>query len=93
MRYTAALLIFFCLFSASGSEINPPERFRPLFNGKDLSGWYGDNPHQSRKVGDRQAAIKDQQDDFKKHWTVENGELVNDGKGPYATTVRDYGDI
>ncbi len=93
MKYTAALLIFFCLFSASGSEINPPEGFRPLFNGKDLSGWYGDNPHQSRKVEDREAAIKDQQDDFKKHWTVENGELVNDGKGPYATTVRDYGDI
>lgn len=93
MKYTAALFILFCFLFARGSEINPPEGFRPLFGGKDLSGWYGDNPHQSRKAEDRQAAIKNQQVDFKKHWTVENGELVNDGKGPYATTIRDYGDI
>lgn len=81
------------LVSYVASAANPPEGFRPLFNGEDLSGWYGDNPHQSRKADDRRAAIKDQQDDFKKHWTVENGELVNDGHGPYATSVRDYGDI
>ena len=93
MKYKAALLILFCFPCARGSEINPPEGFRPLFNGRDLSGWYGDNPHQSRKAEDRQEAIKDQQANFEKHWTVENGELVNDGKGPYATTVRDYGDI
>jgi len=29
----------------------------------------------------------------KPHWTVENGELVNDGFGAYATTERDYGDF
>ena len=27
------------------------------------------------------------------HWKVENGELVNDGKGLYLTTGKDYGDI
>ena len=27
------------------------------------------------------------------HWRVENGELVNDGQGLYATTDRDYGDL
>ncbi len=27
------------------------------------------------------------------HWTVENGELVNDGQGAYATTEKDYGDF
>jgi hypothetical protein len=27
------------------------------------------------------------------HWRVENGELVNDGQGLYATTDRDYGDF
>ena len=32
-------------------------------------------------------------EDFKKHWRVENGELVNDGQGVYATTDKDYGDI
>jgi hypothetical protein len=28
-----------------------------------------------------------------RHWTVEDGELVNDGDGPYLTTEREYGDI
>ncbi len=27
------------------------------------------------------------------HWKVENGELVNDGKGLYLTTDKDYGDF
>ena len=31
--------------------------------------------------------------DAKKHWSVENGELVNDGNGAYLTTDKDYGDI
>jgi hypothetical protein len=29
----------------------------------------------------------------KPHWIVENGELVNDGFGAYATTEKDYGDF
>lgn len=29
----------------------------------------------------------------KPHWTVENGELVNDGFGAYATTEKDFGDF
>ena len=29
----------------------------------------------------------------KAHWYVENGELVNDGLGDYATTEKDYGDF
>jgi hypothetical protein len=28
-----------------------------------------------------------------KHWSVENGEFVNDGHGKYATTTKDYGDF
>src|SRR5690606_21220786 len=31
--------------------------------------------------------------DVRKHWTVENGELVNDGEGVYLTTDKDYGDF
>jgi hypothetical protein len=31
--------------------------------------------------------------DAKKHWSVENGELVNDGEGAYLTTDKEYGDI
>jgi hypothetical protein len=32
-------------------------------------------------------------EDARKHWSVENGELVNDGHGVYLTTDKDYGDI
>lgn len=85
--------LFFLLPSIAGFAVNPPEGFQPLFNGKDLSGWYGDNPHTSRKAKDRAASIREQQSEFKAHWSVEGDELVNDGHGPYATSDRDYGDI
>src|SRR5207244_2397781 len=32
-------------------------------------------------------------EDAKKHWSVQSGELVNDGNGAYLTTDKDYGDI
>jgi len=32
-------------------------------------------------------------EDARAHWTVENGELVNDGHGVYLTTNKEYGDI
>ena len=71
--------------------------FKPIFNGKDLTGWHGNNPHQTVKAkgkkGGIKAAIEKQQEDFKAHWSVDNGELVNDGHGPYATTDKEYGDI
>jgi len=68
----------------------------PLFNGKDLAGWHGDNPHTTVKAKtpeEREKSLADQQVEFKAHWSVQNGELVNDGHGPYATTDKDYGDI
>ena len=87
----ATFFIKSALLAAIG--VNPPEGFVALFNGEDLTGWYGDNPHQSRKADDRDAALKAQQSEFRNHWKVEKGELVNDGEGPYATTVKEYGDI
>lgn len=78
-----------------GAQVANESGFQPLFNGNDLTGWHGDNPHETVKAKpeDRAAAIEKQQADFKKHWSVEAGELVNDGHGPYATTDREYGDI
>ncbi len=66
-----------------------------IFNGKDLSGWYGLNPHSVAKFsGDkRKEGLAKMRLEFKDHWAVENGELVNDGHGPYATTEKNYGDI
>ena len=39
------------------------------------------------------AKAADKREHLLAHWRVENGELVNDGQGLYATTDRDYGDF
>jgi hypothetical protein len=42
---------------------------------------------------ERAAQIAKWTETMRKHWSVENGELVNDGGGDYATTEKDYGDF
>ncbi|NBV86299.1 MAG: DUF1080 domain-containing protein [Verrucomicrobia bacterium] len=81
--------------SVFASENAPPAGFRALFNGKDLTGWYGLNPHSAEKLeGEKRAAnLKKQREEFSSHWRVEDGELVNSGTGPYATTEEELGDI
>ncbi|MCB1225713.1 MAG: DUF1080 domain-containing protein, partial [Verrucomicrobiales bacterium] len=89
----------------------PPEGFTALFNGKDLSGFYGWNTRDPQELeamtpaeqadykkksiegGLTDAKGNDKGEHLKAHWHVENGELVNDGKGLYATTDKDYGDF
>lgn len=79
----------------SAAEPMPPAGFRALFNGRDLTGWYGLNPHAVGKLqGEkREANLKQQREDFPNHWKVDKGELVNPGTGPYATTDEEFGDI
>jgi acetyl esterase/lipase len=74
------------------ADPKPPEGFRALFNGKDLSGWYGLNPHSVQKLSgdDKAAALTKMREEFPIHWRVEKGELVNDGHGPYATTEAEF---
>ncbi|QDV66860.1 acetyl esterase [Rosistilla carotiformis] len=76
-------------------EPEPPKGYRAILNGKDLSGWYGWNPHASAKLTGEEKAenLRKQRAEFSEHWTVENGELVNDGHGPYATTEEEFGNI
>ena len=83
------------LVTSRAAEPTPPEGFRAIFNGNDLTGWYGWNPHRTAKLSGEQkeANLAGQRAEFPLHWTVENGELVNDGHGPYATTEDEYGDI
>ncbi len=77
------------------AEPSPPPGFRAILNGRDLTGWHGLNPHSIEKLAGekKEASIAQQRADFPKHWIVENGELVNDGHGPYATTDEELGDI
>ncbi len=90
MRTLLACLLSLPLFADA-----PPEGFRALFDGQSLAGWHGHNPHQGLKLnGEKKAAdLAKQRADFPSHWRVENGELVNAGTGPYATTDEEFGDI
>jgi hypothetical protein len=76
----------------------PPAGFVALFNGTDLTGWRGGNTYDPAKLAalpeaDRLKQIEAWTKTMKEHWSVENGELVNDGKGDYATTEKDFGDF
>src|SRR5580692_3478422 len=55
----------------------PPKDFRTIFNGKDLTGWYGLNPHSVVKLeGEkREANLQQQRAEFPQHWSVENGDI------------------
>ena len=81
--------------TGQGADPVPPAGFRAIFNGQNLDGWYGLNPHSVASLtGEKKEAnLAQQRADFSKNWTVENGELVNDGHGPYATTEEAFGDI
>ena len=94
----AALAVAVTSLDARRADPAPPAGFTAIFNGRDLSGWYGlpqIDPAKLAAMSADERAQKRAGDDveFRKHWSVENGELVNDGLGPFATTDRDYGDI
>lgn len=96
MKSTLSLVLTtFLLTTLHAADVAVPKGFRALFNGKDLTGWHGLNPHNGAKLeGEKKAAnLQQQREDFAKHWRVENGELVNVGTGPYATTDAEFGDI
>jgi Domain of Unknown Function (DUF1080) len=100
MRTTPSLLLALLILAgpAGAADPQPPPGFTALFNGKDLAGWHGMphfDPYKLAAMPDeqRQAQIQKWTEDAKKHWTVENGELVNDGHGAYLATDRAYGDI
>ena len=76
----------------------PPPGFTALFNGKDLTGWRGGDTFDHRKLlalppAEREAQIAKWTTSMREHWRAENGELINDGQGAYATTEKDFGDF
>ncbi len=96
IRLSVASLLL--LSAASANAADPPKGFVALFNGTDLTGWHG-MPHfdpyklNAMTADERKAQIAKWTDDAKKHWSVDKDELVNDGKGAYLTTDKEYGDI
>jgi hypothetical protein len=98
-------LLLVAVFPLSGAAAStnealntPPPGFRGLFNGADLTGWWGaetENPRGWMALSSEafQAKRAASLSDIRAHWRVENGELVNDGNGLYLTSdahFRDY---
>jgi len=91
MRLLTSLLAV----AASALFAEAPPGFTSLFNGKDLAGWHGYNPHSVTKLtGEKKdAMLAKMRDEFPQHWSVKDGDIFNTGTGAYATTDKDYGDF
>jgi hypothetical protein len=94
----AALLAASPTVRAQGQLNEPPKGFVALFNGKDLAGWHGMPHFDPRKLAEmspeeRTKKIEEWTKDAKAHWSVDNGDLVNDGQGAYLTADQEFGDI
>jgi hypothetical protein len=75
----------------------PAQELRPLFDGLTLAGWRGRphlNPAEELALApDARAELQAQWNkEMQAHWRVENGEIVNDGDGPFLTTEAEFGD-
>ena len=84
--------------TSSATTNTPPAGFAALWNGKDLAGWWGADTEDSRKyLALPEAEFKAKHDatlkDIAAHWSVQGDELVNDGKGLFLTTDKNYGDF
>ena len=92
------LLLLGACKSPQQTTSGPPPGFTSLFNGKDLTGWWGAETEDPRKYmalepEDFKKKHDSSLDDIRQHWRAENNELINDGKGLYLTTDKYYGDF
>ncbi|HVU25583.1 MAG TPA: DUF1080 domain-containing protein [Opitutus sp.] len=80
---------------AACADVTAPPGFTALYNGRDLAGWRGGETFDHRAwlalpADERAAKDAAWTADMRQHWRAEGDELVNDGAGQYATTVKDY---
>jgi len=85
------------LFSTAFAQVETPDGFEALFNGKDLSGWFAMPTEDPRKFAalsddEQSSKISELEKETAKFWNVEDGQIVNDGQGPYLTTKRNFRD-
>ncbi|MEM9828516.1 MAG: DUF1080 domain-containing protein [Planctomycetota bacterium] len=74
-----------------------PAGFTAIFDGKSLDGWHGEktmNPRvlEAKPDAERQQLLAQWAEQTQAHWRVKDGEIINDGKGPFLVTDRDYED-
>ena len=90
------LLVLINLNSVSAQD--PPDGFTAIFNGTDLEGWYAIETYEPRQFAalddnERLAKIDEALKTTGEFWRVEDGEIVNDGQGPYLTSDQEFGDF
>ena len=93
--------VFLSLFTVAvlhAAKPKPPEGFTALFNGKNLDGWWGlktEDPAKWMALSPEALAEKKKAslEDIRKHWSIEDGVLVNDGSGLYLSTEKNYGNF
>lgn len=105
-RLTALLTVVCASFAVNTSfageakqQLNvPPPGFVALFDGKGLDGWWGlghFDPRKLKTMTPEQLAAKKAEGakSVAEHWSIDKGELVNDGHGAYLTTEKEYTDF
>lgn len=90
--------LFVAVLTAQAAAVKPPKGYVALFNGKNLKGWWGlktEDPAKWMALSPEALAAKKKAslEDVRKHWSVEDGVLVNDGKGLYLSTEKNYGNF
>ncbi len=102
MRSLSVALLLLVAAVCSAADPTPPKGFTALFNGKDFTnfkGWdihgKGGNPVDMAKLApeERQKMFDTWTAALKDHWTIDNGELVNKGSGPFLASAKDYSDF
>ena len=99
-QYVVLFSITLLLTAPTHAQENnqPPEGFLALFDGKTLDGWGGGETKDPEWFStldydtwhDYNVKMLEQ---VVKHWRVEDGELISDGKGPHLVSNRYYGDF
>lgn len=78
-------------------SIPPGEGFRPMFNGRDLTGWHGlvENPVARAKMKPAELAKKQAEADKKAllNWSVRDACIWFNGSGDNLCSVKEYGDF
>jgi HEAT repeat protein len=79
------------------SAMPADEGFKPMFNGRDLSGWHGlvENPVARAKMSPVELERKQAEADTRvpANWSVKDGCIWFNGSGENLCSVKDYGDF
>lgn len=79
------------------AAMSPDEGFKPMFNGKDLSGWQGlvENPLLRAKMKPAELAKKQIEANKKVsgNWSVKDGYILFNGAGENLCSIKQYGDF